>query len=399
MKNKSILINLFVIILIATSGQIATDIYTPSIPAIATHFQTTLGQAQLTMALFVGGMASTALIYGPISEAWGRRRAVIFGTMLAVIGTIICLIAINIHWLQAGRLVQGCGLGANAALWRSIFRDSFTTEEMAKYNTYTLNFFVISIIASPFVGGYLQEYFNWQSSFYFLLVWLVLVLLVLIYIYKDKYTTFNKDHLSIQKNAKSYGELIMNNQFIGCSLIALFSYGALFCWLSAGSSVLIHRLGMRPVIYGYFMAMMGLSLSISSFIDKVLSSFIKAKIKILLGICIICTMGVLILTFNYLFTLKPWMIIAPAFILIIGTTLIFINCFILGFSTTSHMAGYAGALYSFMQLLGGLLFGTIISHINSNSPIPMGILFIACGLLGLLSYFFFLKNKNLTLNS
>lgn len=394
MPNKSILINLIVIILLATTGQIATDIYTPSIPAIAYHFQASLGQAQLTMALFVGGMAGTALIYGPISEVWGRRRAVILGTILGIIGTIICISAQNIHILQAGRLIQGCGLGANAALWRSIFRDCFTTEEMAKYNNITLNSFVFSIIVSPFIGGYLQEYFNWQSSFYFLLLWFCMVWFILTYFFKDKFITYNKDHLSLSKNIRSYGELIINNQFIGCSLIALFAYGGLFCWLSAGSGILIHRLGLRPVTYGYIMALMGLSLSLSSLINKFLSKIFEADLRILLGSSIITLMGVAIILLNYYFSLKPWMIIVPVFVLIIGTTLVFINCFILGFSKTSHIAGYAGSLYSFMQLIGGMLFGTIISHINSNSPIPMAALFIATGLLALMSYFFILRKNH-----
>ena len=372
---------LIILIFTATLSQIATDIYTPSIPAISVSLQSTLGQSQMTMALYVTGLALTTLIYGPLSEIKGRRALIIFGTTLGLLGMILCFFAKDILTLQLGRLLTGCGLGAATSLWRSLFRDHFNTDQMAKYNGMVLNAFVFSIVFAPFVGGYLQHFFGWRSNFLFLSIWTSCILTAMLFTLKDaEHLSFNKT-FSISNLLHTYQTLLKNPTFVSGTLTSFFANGALFSWLTVGSSILVHDLNMTELHYGATMAVMGLSLLVANGLNHKLGKKISYKARIQLGGGILLSMSLLMLGLCTYLPLHPWMIISPMFIILIGTTLIFMNSFILGFSNIQQEAGVGAGLYSFFQILGAVITGTTISHLNTHSPIPMAIMIAICGAL------------------
>ena len=111
--------------------QFAVDIYASAIIAIATDFNVDVTMVQWSMSIYMFGVATSQLVYGPVSEGVGRKKPLLFGLGIMLIGCLICLSAQYIDVLIAGRFVQGAGAGACAALWRSIFRDSFKGEELS----------------------------------------------------------------------------------------------------------------------------------------------------------------------------------------------------------------------------------------------------------------------------
>ncbi len=386
MKNKKMMITLAVIALIVTLPQITTDMYIPSLPAIAKHLHTTLGQSQLTMAFFIAGIAITTLIYGPISEGIGRRWTIIIGVIIAIIGTAFCLSANNIHILQAGRFIQGCGLGACAALWRSVFRDTFSGDELARIGSYFVIILTGSVIMSPFIGGYFEQYLGWRSTFIFLFFWMIIVLLLLLSIFKETSQHHGKHRLSFKFMLQSYAELLNNRVFMGFSLMSFLAYGGLIAWLTAGPIVLIHGAGIRPITFGYLMIISGISTGIAGFANGKLTKIISLTSIISIGMGLMTLSGIIMLLCYYIFGLDVYIVIIPAAIFIAGSTFIFINCFALSFENVGHIAGYAGSLYSCIQLLGGVFFSAILGSLNTNSPVPLGSIFVISGLTTFLAY-------------
>ena len=94
---------LIVIVMLCTSVQIATDLYTPSLPAIANHFRVKMGRGQLTMTLFLVGLGVFNLLYGPLSEGIGRKKTLLIGVSIAVVGSFICYSAVSLHWVDSCR--------------------------------------------------------------------------------------------------------------------------------------------------------------------------------------------------------------------------------------------------------------------------------------------------------
>ena len=391
MVKKHSLLLLLIIILVGTLTQISTDIYTPSLPSIAHLLHGSLGQVQLTMTWFMFGIAITNLFYGPLSEGIGRRWTIIIGNSLAIIGTLLCLNAHSIHALQVARLVQGLGLGASAALWRSIFRDTYSGKEMAKMGSYLTNVIILSVIIAPFLGGYFEQYLGWRSTFIFLFVWTLLVTIIVLFFFKETGQHFGRHRLNLRFMCKAYRELLSSRVFMGFSLCVFLSYGGLFAWMTAGPVVLIHGAHIKPVLFGYLMILTGIAMALGGFANaKLVHKFGTAKLMTF-GWSLMALAGALTLSGKILFGINVYDVIIPAMLFIFGTSFIFSNAVAGAFTPFGHIAGYAGSLYACIQLLGGVVFSAYLSHLNTSSQAPMAWMFIVSGVTAFLAYRFLVK--------
>ncbi len=154
-KQKPTLSLFAIILLLATSGQIAADLYLPSLPFIAKGLKSPIHLVQLSLSLYMIGLASSQLIYGPLSDGIGRKKPIIIGFTLLVIGSIICLTASSIKSLIIGRCIQGMGAGCSISLSRAILRDIYTGKHLAKLGSYLAVCSVAIMASAPLVGGYI----------------------------------------------------------------------------------------------------------------------------------------------------------------------------------------------------------------------------------------------------
>lgn len=374
--------NILLIILSAgTLTQICTDIYLPSLPSISNYFNVGIGQVQLTMSLLILGVAVSGLVYGPLSEVYGRQKTLLAGIAIAMLGSMICFIAPNIFTLQIGRLLQGCGLGACSALWRSIFRDTYSGDEMARIGSYLANVILISVILAPFLGGYIEHYGKWQYTFAFMLVWSFIVLILVAYLYKETNTNSSKKKLSISYINSNYRALFRSFRFMGFTLCSFLTYGGLFAWLTAGPAILIKGVGISPIVFGWLSIITGLAMALGGTVNGKFVKKIGSYVMMQVGWLIMITAGIAMLVMTSLWSISVITVLIPGVIFIFGSTLIFANAFANAFEDIGHIAGFAGGVYSGIQLMGGALFSAILSHINSISVIPLAILFICSGLL------------------
>ncbi|MGI4851069.1 MAG: multidrug effflux MFS transporter [Janthinobacterium lividum] len=242
----------FLVLLLAVClAQMAADIYAPSLPAIALSFDTTISHVQWSMSIYMLGVAVSQLIYGPLSEGVGRKPPIVSGLIIMVIGSVICMTSSTIDTLIVGRLIQGLGAGACTCLWRSIFRDVFTGEDLARSSSY-LNIFIIFIIPSaPLLGGYLQVLFNWRANFVFMTGYTLVALAGMIFIFKETNQTYHVSKLKTDYIVKNYALLLKNRFFMGLSLSTFLTYGAFFSWFVIGPVLLIEKIGISPSTFGW----------------------------------------------------------------------------------------------------------------------------------------------------
>lgn len=374
---------LLIVLLIGTLVQITTDIYTPSLPAIAQALNADLGQSQWTMTFFIIGVTVTNLIYGPLSEVIGRRWTLMIGILIAVVGTAICVFAHSIHSFQLGRLIQGCGLGACAALWRTVFRDTFSGAALARAGSYLVNGIVLSVTLAPFVGGYFEHYLGWRATFGFLFLWQLMAVALIFFFFKESSVHHGMHRLKLSFFVKAYAELLTNNAFMVYSVLVFFAFGGLFAWLTAGPIVLIHGLNASPLLFGYLMLTTGAAMAAGAVINRRLTKKRSLPQVLNIGCTIMLAAGVVLLLQQFLFAPTIIGIMLPAACFVLGSTLVFPNSFALAFEKVGHIAGYAGSLYTSIQQLGGVVFSAILGHLSTSSPLPMALMFIASGVLAI----------------
>lgn len=379
----------FIILIIGCLGQVGSDIYTPSLPAIAINLDTHINYVQWSMAIYMLGIAASQLIYGPISEGVGRKSPLLIGLIIMLIGSLICLFAPNIELLIAGRFIQGCGAGACTTLWRSIFRDRFSGKDLAKYGSYLAIVVTFIIPAAPTLGGYLQHYFGWRANFVFLCLYTITALWAVSYGLKETSKHHHIDKLQLSYIVSTFRQLLTNRMFIGITLCVFLTYGAFFAWLTAGPVLLIHILGITPVAFGWITFLGGgAAFGLAGWLNGKFVNRFGMPTMMRLGWSIMILAGLLMLTGYYLVGINIWMIVIPVILFYFGSTFIWPNAFATAFSPFGDIAGYAAAIYGLMQIGGGAVMGAIISFLPDTNQIPLAMSFVIAPMLAWLIYEF-----------
>jgi len=375
------------VLLIACLTSVATDIYAPSLTAIAHIMGTPVEHAQFSLTVFMIGLAFSQLIYGPISEGVGRRIPVIAGLLIFICGSLLSMLATHIELLIIGRLVQGVGAGACSSLWRSIFRDVYQGDDLSKYGAWLSVVVTFFVPAVPVLGGYFQQNIGWQANFGFLILYSLITLFLIIFVFKETSQHHHPERLKLPFILSTFKQLLTSPLFMGYTLAVFFCYGAFFSWFAVGPILLIKHVGLNPVEFGWISFVIGAgAMALAGAVNGKFVKRFGGKFMLRFGWITMFVSGCLLLIGHSIFGLNLYAIIVPVFLFYFGVTFIWPNAFAGAFTPFGTIAGYAGSLYSFMQLGGGALIGNITAWLPASSPVPLSVIFIISPVLAWLSY-------------
>ncbi|MBX3709432.1 MAG: multidrug effflux MFS transporter [Gammaproteobacteria bacterium] len=379
---------------VACSAQLASDIYSPSLPAISVDLHTSIAHVQFSMAIYMFGLAISQLFYGPLSEGLGRRIPLIAGLLILLLGNLVSLFAPTIIMLIVGSLIQGCDAGACSTLWRSIFRDTFEGAELAKYGAYFSIFITFIIPAAPALGGYLQEYFNWRANFVFLSLYSCGTPLMVWIGLKETSLHHHLERLKAKFIAESFLHVLSSPIFMGYTLCTFLCYGAFFSWFTTGPVLLIHNIGISPIEFGWITLFGGgFATASGGWVNGRLVTKLGAHTMLRIGFLIMFIAGVMMLIGKFLFVMNTFIIVAPMILFYFGVTFIWPSAFAGAFGTFGKMAGYAGILYGFMQISGAAAIGTIAAYLPHQSQISLALVFISTSILAWLIFEIIVRKK------
>ena len=148
-------------------GQVATSIYLPSMPAMTEALHTDGATMQLTLTAYLLGFALSQLVYGPLSDRYGRRPALFAGLVLYVAASAACALAGTIDELIVARLFQAMGACAGPVVGRAVVRDLYDGERAAKALGYVGFVLAVSPAFAPVLGAHLHGWFGWRANFIF----------------------------------------------------------------------------------------------------------------------------------------------------------------------------------------------------------------------------------------
>jgi DHA1 family bicyclomycin/chloramphenicol resistance-like MFS transporter/DHA1 family 2-module integral membrane pump EmrD-like MFS transporter len=378
---------LIVITLIACTAAVSSDIYAPSIPEISNCLNVSIMHVQSSMVIFMIGLAFSQLIYGPFADIYGRKKPLILGTIIFIIGNILAIFANDILTLNISRLIQGLGAGASASLWRSMFRDRYSGSDMAKYGGYLTIAMTFVMPAAPLVGGYLQEIFNWQASFIFMIIYAIASMLLTVLFLAESHKTNDVHKFSFINIFKNYSILITNRIFIGYTLCSFFTFGALFSWFIIGPVIIIHHLGHNPSLFGWFaLICAGGPIFLGGYLNGKFVKTYGSKNLLKLGWSLMFIAGTLLLSGFYTFGVSLFAIFIPIVLFNLGICFILPNSFAQAFTPFGHMAGTASALYGCLQITGAVVIGSVASYVPNNTQVPLAIIMIMSPILSYLIY-------------
>lgn len=159
-----------VLIAVSAVNPLALNIFVPSMPGMERAFATTYAQVQLTLSVYLGAVAISQLLIGPLSDRFGRRPVMLVGLALFLVGTLICRFSPTVDVMILGRVVQGAGSCTGLVLSRAIVRDLYERDRAASMIGYVTMGMAVAPTLGPALGGWLDELYGWQASFDLLLV-------------------------------------------------------------------------------------------------------------------------------------------------------------------------------------------------------------------------------------
>lgn len=325
--------------LIPLSG-FATDVYIPSLPTMAKELAVTDLQVQLTLGVFLISYGVAQLFIGSLLDSFGRYKIGLFSLLIFALASVVIANTANIYLIYAMRIVHGITVGAIVVSKRAFFVDVFSGDKLKNYLSMFSIIWATAPIIAPFVGGYLQSWFGWQSNFYFLAAF-AMVILVLELLWSGE-TITQKMEFSLRKIASVYANMVGTASFtLGIVMLAL-SYGMVMIYNMTGPFVIEHELGLSPIVAGYSSLLLGGAVMVGGLLGKAtINKPFIAKLTVNLGLQLLFVVAML-LSINYVSNL--YSMVFFAFLIHASSGYTFNTFFTFCLSRFPKNAGIAGGL-------------------------------------------------------
>jgi DHA1 family bicyclomycin/chloramphenicol resistance-like MFS transporter len=240
--------------LLIAVGAFAIDMFIPGFAAIARDLHTTAGTVQLTMTAYFLSLAVGQIIYGPLSDAYGRRRPIFAGLAIFAASSIGAAFAPTIGALIAARFFQGLGAASTAVVPMAVISDEHTGPDAAKLLSLAMLALSVSPILAPTFGGLLAQYLSWRLIFGVLTLISVLAGLMVWFMLPETLPPERRVGTGPRRMFATYSRLIRDRRFIVPLLIAGCAQAVLLVFISGSPFVVVTLFGVKPAAYGILFA-------------------------------------------------------------------------------------------------------------------------------------------------
>ncbi|HTR29593.1 MAG TPA: MFS transporter [Puia sp.] len=287
--------------LIPLSG-FATDIYLPSFPAMVTGLHATNAQIQLSLMIFLVSGGISQLFVGGLLDSYGRYRPSNVALLAFAAASFAIGLFPNLYVLYAMRVVHGVAVAFIVVAKRAYFLDMFTGDKLKSYTSLFSIVWATAPIIAPFLGGYLQELWGWQSNFYFL-GGMTLLILGLTMIYGGESA---KQHhpFRLRPILQVYRSMLRTTDFVLALVINALAYAMLLVFGMSSPFIIEQVFHFSPVVTGYSALLSGVSLMAGGIISKsMIQRPLDRKIPVAMGVQGLFAVSMVLFSPNSIYTM------------------------------------------------------------------------------------------------
>lgn len=380
LKPHSVRTTALIVALVAT-GPLSTDMYLPALPEIRAAFDADTAAVQLTLSIFLAGLAVAQLVLGPLSDRFGRRPVLIGGMALYAFSSAACVFAPTIEWLMAARFVQAVGVCAGGVVGRAVVRDIHGRIGAARMLAHVSTAIAVAPLVAPLIGGHLAVSFGWASIFWAMAAIGVFVFAATALLLPETNNQRNADALNPGRFAANYRTLLASANFRAYLFATAFCFSGLFAFISGSSFVLIDTLKMAPDHFGFAFGFVVVGFMVGSHLGGRWVKRLGIERLVALGGRIAMGTGVLALGLSLIGPVTIFSVIMPAALFMVSVGLILPSAMAGAISPYPGMAGTASALVGFVQMMMAAGAGALVGVIHDGTPVPMMGVMAVCGAL------------------
>ena len=348
---------------LTTTAPLAVDMFLPSMPNMAEEFEARTSTIQLAVTLFLLAFAASQLVYGPVSDRFGRRPALIAGLLLFIAGGALSLFAWSAEVLIAGRIIQGIGGGAGPAIGRAMVLDIFGRGRAAQILAYMAMATPLAPTLAPIVGGVLQDLFDWRAVFVTLIGIGVFLLVAYRLTFPETNVRRDSSALGVAQMGRNYRALLTHRTFLAYALAMGLMFSGQLVFISGSSFVLIEELGLSPGQFGLGFGFVAMGIISGAFLSSRLVVRWADSRVVLLGAATAASAAAVMAALAWGGFASPWAVLLPMFFFAGGNGIVRPAAMAGALIPFERMAGLASALLGFCQMVFATLYNIAFSQL------------------------------------
>ncbi len=365
---------LLLVCLFSSAGQLAIDIYVPALPAMARFFSTSPQAIQSSVSGYMAAYALGQLMFGPIADAYGRKRVLAFGLVVYTIGCVLSLVAPNLETFILARCLQGFGIAATNLLAKAIVTDSFSGQALMHVFTYMAIAWGLAPIVAPVIGAHLQTWFGWKACLVFLLVY-SLIMWGIVLRYRE--TLPARVPLEPRTLLKNTAMVLSSPVFQSCFLAQGLCYSILLVFNIVGPFMVQTTLHKDPTYFGYLALAIGMMYFLGGLSNRIYGRRLpSAETRLRIGAWTMVAASIVMLVLAMTIGLRVLTLAAPVLVMGFCAGAMYPTLMAKGNSLFPNIAGLTAAILGCALLLVSSAMMALAGFVSIDLLQPLAVFFV-----------------------
>ncbi len=364
---------------------LAIDAILPALGSIRTVLNiANENDAQFIISFVFLGMGVGLFFYGPLSDAWGRKKPLYLGLVIFILGSILSIVSESMEVMLLGRFLQGFGTAACRVVSVAMIRDKSSGPEMGKVMSLIMMVFIFVPAVAPAFGQLILNFAEWRYIFLSFVILGIIAFLILWRVQKETLKESDRIPLSFRSLANGTKETLLCRKAILFTVASGITSGAFVSYLAISQQIFQTQLGVGDK-FSYYFGFLALFIGTSSFINsKIVLRFGLLKLSVTAIFALIIISGTFLLYFLVLgFSENLYSIMTFLCLVFLFIGILFGNLSTIAIEPLGHIAGIANSVISSIQTLVSVMIGSFIGHFYAGSIIPLVFGFFVTSLVAL----------------
>lgn len=375
-------VSLIILGALTTFGPMAIDLHLPAFPDVAADLKIPLSSIPLTLTMAMLGLGLGQIVYGPLSDRYGRKRPLVAGLVLFIAASIACALAPNFGFLLVMRFMQALGGSAGLVIARAIVRDLYKGQALARALSVVVMVFALAPVLAPVVGGVLLQFGSWRLLFYFLAVF-GLLCLAASWMLPETLASPSRTNHGVGKAVRVYASLVREPRFVPPALIVGSSYILLFGYISTSPVVMMDYFGLGEIPFALLFAFLSLCYSSGALLNSQLLRLFSTR-QLVVAFVLLQSVAALIMMYSALIGPNLWIVSGAVGLAMMTIGVVSANATAMCLDPFPRAAGSAAALLGVLSMTVGAVTSSVLVGIHLPVVTELATAMLVGAVLGLL---------------